>query len=305
MKYRVKHICEYLFMRVIVALLRGLPYRASLLTGWIIAWLTFHVARFRANQARARIREVFGEKFSPREANRIAWISWRNFVFCIVDMTRLPRLSAAWLEKHVDGYTETTKQMLAHCRSGRGGILASPHMGSWELAGVAMQLADVPIFFITGRQKNPLVDAYLNRLRGETGIATVQRGSAMLKGVIRRLKEGGILAFLYDVRMATEGVRVTFLGKEANVVGGMALFARQTGVPILPGVVTRNGWTRHTFRLLDPVVPDAGVEKHVDWQRMTQEVFDKLEEEIRKQPEQWFWFNKRWILDPFPRETAG
>ena len=31
---------------------------------------------------------------------------------------------------------------------------------------------------------------------------------------------------------------------------------------------------------------------------MTQEVFTIMEQAIREMPEQWFWYNKSWILDP-------
>jgi KDO2-lipid IV(A) lauroyltransferase len=78
----------------------------------------------------------------------------------------------------------------------------------------------------------------------------------------------------------------------------MALFARQTQVPIFPSLVTRVGWSGHTMRVFDPVWPDQSLDKRDDWQRMTQTVFTVIEQQIRNQPEQWFWFNKRWILDP-------
>ena len=38
-------------------------------------------------------------------------------------------------------------------------------MGNWELAGIAIDLNDLPIFSIARRQKNPLTDAYINNMR--------------------------------------------------------------------------------------------------------------------------------------------
>jgi len=42
---------------------------------------------------------------------------------------------------------------------------------------------------------------------------------------------------------------------------------------------------------------------------MTQAIFDIIEAAIRTDPSQWFWYNKRWILDPLipeepPRENT-
>jgi lauroyl/myristoyl acyltransferase len=107
-----------------------------------------------------------------------------------------------------------------------------------------------------------------------------------------------VLAFLADLRVRQGGIVVNFLDKTASVAPGMALFAKQTGVPVLPLIVTRVGWTRHRLRFLEPVWPDETLDRAEDQQRMTQIVFDGIDEAIRKEPEQWFWYNKSWILTP-------
>lgn len=294
----LRHIVEYVFVRGMAGLIMILPYRAALCIGWVVAILSFYLFRFRVTPAKQRLRQVFGDRFSGKEISRIAWLSWRNFIFCVIDLIRLPLITKAWLTDRTSGLESSVEIMKTHCATGKGGVLACPHMGAWEVAGVAMQVMDFPIFFLTGKQKNPLVDAYINRLRGRTGIDTVQRGTSMIKGVLRRLKNGHLLAFLPDVRMATEGLPVKFLGGVANVPAGMALFARQAGVPIFPSIVTRVGWSKHALHLCPPIWPDENIGKTEDWQRMTQQVFAEIDRAIREKPEQWFWFNKRWILDP-------
>ena len=202
------------------------------------------------------------------------------------------------IESHVEDCEETRSLLLNQCGRGKGAVLVCPHTGSWEMAAVIAQTIGIPIFLITGRQTNPLVDRYLNRLRCGTGIAAVQRGSGLLKSVIRKLRSGEVLAFLPDVRAPQKEIQVQFLGREANVPAGMALLARQAGVPIIPVVALRVGWIRHSFRAYAPVQPDERLDKATDWQRMTQEVFRTIDGVVREQPEQWFWYNKRWILDP-------
>jgi KDO2-lipid IV(A) lauroyltransferase len=135
-------------------------------------------------------------------------------------------------------------------------------------------------------------------MRATTRIPLIQKGTSLLKSVIRRLRQGEVLAFLADLRVRKGGIMVKFLGKTASVAPGMALFAKQTRVPILPLIVTRVGWTRHRLEFLEPVWPDAALAKAEDQQRMTQVVFDHIDAAIRKEPEQWFWFNKSWILAP-------
>ena len=302
MKHRPKHIVEYLAVRAVAGLIQYLPYRVALGLGWGIAWLIFYVLRYRVTAAKARIREVFGTHYSNREVNCIAWQSWRDFCFTAVEMVRIPVSSPAWIRLVVD-VGDSDRKIIAHVQTGQGAIIAAPHMGSWEMATLTSLACGVRLFTVTGNQKNQLVEEYIHRMRMGTGFETLQRSASVLKGIIRKIREGKVMALLPDVRSRTPGVTIQFLGKPANIAGGMGLIAKMTGVPVFPCVITRQGWTRHRYRIMDPVWPDANLEKTEDWQRITQEVFDVFDRAIREKPEQWFWFNKRWVLDPLESKT--
>lgn len=297
MKHRPKHVLEYLAVRTVAGLIQCLPYRVALGLGWGIAWFIFYVLRFRVAAAKARIREVFGTRYSNREVNRIAWQSWRDFCFTAVEMVRIPVSSPAWIRSVVD-VGDSDRKILAHLQTGQGAIIAAPHMGSWEMATLTSLACGVRLFTVTGNQKNQLVEEYIHRMRMGSGFETLQRSASVLKGIIRNIRAGKVLAMLTDVRSRTPGVATKFLGKTANIAGGLGLIAKMTGVPVFPCVITRQGWTRHHYRIMDPVWPDESLGKKEDWQRITQAVFDVFDRAIREQPEQWFWFNKRWVLDP-------
>lgn len=297
MKYRVKHLMEYGFLRAIAWLVNLLPYRAALSVAWILARLAFHVIRFRQSEADRRILEVFGERLGPRERRRVAWLSLRNVMFTAVDIMRTPFTSQERLDR-ISDYTQAIDCLMEHHKTGRGGIFALPHMGAWELPGRAMTLRGIPFFSVAGKQRNPLFDHYLNTTREKSGMPILMRGASTLKDIIRRLKAGQMLAILPDVRMKTEAVKVRFLGKEANIGGGMALFARHAAVPIFPVIVTRVGWTKHVATIHPPVWADPSLDKDADIIRMSQAVMDIVSEAIMAQPEQWFWYNKRWVLEP-------
>lgn len=310
MRYKTKHVLEYVGLRVFVSLARVVPYRVALLAGWCAAWIGHRLLQWRAAEARRRIRSVLSDRLSEAEVSAVAWVSFRNFIFAMVDLIRLNQVNEQWLKAHVQNFDQFYSVFEGSLKNVRGAIMACPHIGSSEMGGAAMQALGVPIFFITGKQKNPLVDRYLNEMRRSTGISTIERGSSLLKSVVRRLRQGEVLGFQPDVRSATEGVRIRFLGQEANVVAGMALFAKMADVPIFTSVTRRLNWTKHSFHLYPAVRPDSAVEKEQDWRRMTQEIFTLIEREILDCPAQWFWYNKRWILDPLetpagPQEAPG
>lgn len=304
MRYRPKHLLEYAALRGVAGLLNALPYRAALLVAWGIAAIGFVCARPLVREATRRIRLVLGPAVSPARARRIAWISWRNTAFSGVEMLRVRRLTPAWLARVADSQ-DALRILTAHVRTGRGAILALPHMGNWEMAAVISHQHGIPIFSIAATQRNPLVNDYLNALRRAPGIDTLARGAGTMKQVIRRLRSGGVLAILPDVRVRQEGVRVPFLGDEANVGPGMALFARHADCPIFPCHVTRVGWARQIHYVAPPILPDPSLAKADDVARMTRQVLAFIEARIREVPEQWFWFNRRWILDPIDADSTS
>ena len=283
---------------MLAGLFAVLPARAAYGVGWLLAVPIHFLFRWRVGAARSRLRAVFGEERSEREIRRIAWLSWLNLCYSVVELLRLPRITPAGLERiFVD--LRGIRRAVETARAPDGGLLvATVHSGNWDLGGVACRLLGLPVFFIARRQKNPLVDAYLVRMRGVTGADTVLNDSGMLREIIRRLRAGQILAILPDVRAPTPGVQVDFLGGVANVGGGAAMCARHAGVPIVPAVLRRDARCRLHWIALDPLQADPSLDKATDRERMTRELFRRLDQEIRRHPESYFWYNKRWVLDP-------
>ena len=296
MKHHPKHIIEYLLLRGLLGVTNLLPLRGALALGWLVAALFFHLLRYRRTQVDARLREVFGDRLTMRERHRIAWMSLRNISFNAIEAARFHKLTPDQIQRMP--LYRAIDQVHQKYRSDGPLIIATAHMGNWDLAGVASKLDDLPIFSIARRQKNPLTDNLLNQMRNATGMEVILNDSRILQNVVRKIKDGGVLAILPDVRSKTSDIQVDFLGGRASLGAGTALFAQMAKCPIIPVVLTRCGWTQHDCIVFDPVVPDPTRDKKEERQRIMQEIISLFDAEIMRQPEQYFWFNKRWILDP-------
>ena len=296
MKYRPKHIAEYILLRGLLGLVNLLPLRAALCIGWSIGALFFYVLKFRTVEAQRRLEEVYGDRFSLKERKQIAWISLRNICFNAIEAARFYKLTPEKI-RQMPVY-QSIEQV--HKRYNAEGplIVATAHMGNWDLAGFASKLDGMPIFSIARRQKNPLTDELLNKMRNATGMDVLHNDSRVLQNVVRNLKKGGVLAILPDVRSRTQALSIDFLGGQANLGAGAALFAQMAKCPIIPVVLTRRGWTQHDCTVFDAISLDPSKDKKEEWHRMMQELITVFDQEIAKQPEQYFWFNKRWVLDP-------
>ena len=296
MKHRAKHIFEYVMLRILFVVANILPLRLALALGWLIGAFFFYVLRFRVDKALARLEQVFGDRFTAAERLRIARLSFRNICFNAVEAARFGKLTPKKL-KRLPLYPGIVAMQETYRKNGAF-IFSTAHMGNWDLGGIACKLAGIPVFSIARRQKNPLTDGLLNRMRNATGMDVVLNDSAVLKNVVRRLKAGEVLAILPDVRSSTEALSIDFLGGKANLGAGAALFAQMAHCPIYPVALIRRGWTHHEYKVFDPIFPDSSLDKKEDWQRMMQKLASIFDAEIRARPEQYFWFNKRWVLDP-------
>ena len=306
----VRHFVEYLFVATVGAFLRLLPLVVAQVVAWGLARLGYALMGSRRREAKRRIRLVMGRRMSRREVAEAAWLSFRNTVFNAVDMFRIRSFTRKDAERRI----EDLRVAVGHIRSvlkqagGTGAILALPHCGNWDLAGSAVFLSGVPIFSVAGKQRNPWMNRYINRLREGRGMAVLERGESGGRTyieMVRRIRRGEVFAILPDSRSRTPALELPFLGGTANIARGMGLLACQTGAPVIPLVIRRTSWRRFIVDFFPTVWPRKGAGRDEEERRITREVLGRFDSAIRATPEQWFWYNKRWVLDPVDPSVAA
>ncbi len=288
---------EYGALRSICGFVNALPYPAACALARGAASFAFHVLRLNRERTVSRIKTVFPEK-TEKEVNKIALTSLKNFFQNAVEMIRAPRLSRKWMEKHVANIAVNAGKVRELANEGHGVITLVPHSGNWDLAAWALARFDVPLFAIAARQRNPLINDWINRQR-ESGMEVVERGSAMvMRDILNRLRKGRVFAILPDLRVPQKDTEVDFLNGKANISHGAAMFAVSTGAPVVVAVLRRENGI-HTFDHLATLRPNPEAkDRKAEARRLITEAMRLIDAEIRRTPEQWFWYNKRWILEP-------
>lgn len=301
---------EYRLVRGAGAFFNAMPYRCALGAAWVLGKLLYAIAGKRRREAARRVRLVFGDAIPGREVRRICWTSFRNTIFNAVEMVRIRKFGLDDMRKMIpaiDDHVHALNALLART-DGRGVLLALPHMGNWDLAGSACHLSGIPIFSVAGKQRNPYMNNFINEQRSGRGMDIIERGGRALRQIMVRIRRGEVFAILPDTRSFTPDLKVAFLGGEANLARGMASFALSLEVPVQPVIMRRIGWTRFEFDWHDPIWPSVENDREAELQRITESVMGIIDAAIRKTPEQWFWYNKRWVLDPVEdhhAEAAG
>ena len=287
---------EYFTLRFFCGLVNAIPYPLAMALARGLGWMAFSVFGFKQKRTLARIRGVFPEK-SIREAKAIAVRSLQNILQTAVEMMRAPRLDRKWMDRYVKDGQLYKDKLQAYVDEGKGVVIMVPHSGNWYMAAWSMAKYGLPLFAIAARQRNPKLNAWMNRQYGD--IEVLDRDCRDTLSQIReKLSAGRAFAILPDLRVRNKDVEADFFGGKANVSRSGAAFAVKCGCPIVVAVMTRqNG--RHIFNHIATLRPDPNAtDKKEEARRLTRETLKLLSDEIMKHPGDWYWFNKRWILEP-------
>jgi Kdo2-lipid IVA lauroyltransferase/acyltransferase len=296
MKSKVAINVEYGALRAACAVVNAIPYPLAMAAARGLGWLAFRVFGFKRARTLKRIRDVF-PGISGREASAIAVQSLQNILQTGVEMMRAPRLDRKWMDRHiVDGALYKDK-LQALVDEGRGVVIMVPHSGNWYMAAWSMAKYGLPLFAIAARQRNPKLNDWMNRQYGDIEVLDRDCRETLVR-IKEKLESGRAFAILPDLRVRRRDVAAPFFGGEANVSHAGAMFAVRTGSPIVVAQMRReNG--RHVFNHIATLRPDAAAtDRKAEAARLTREAMKLLDGAVRERPGDWYWFNKRWILEP-------
>jgi len=287
---------EYLTLRFFCGLVNVVPYPLAMAAARGLGWTAFRVLGFKRERTLSRIRGVFPEK-TEGECVAIAVRSLQNVLQTAVEMIRAPRLDRAWMDRYVlDGRLYKDK-LQSYVDEGKGVVIMVPHSGNWYMAAWSMAKYGLPLFAIAARQRNPKINAWMERQYGDIDVLDRDNRDTLAR-IREKLSAGGAFAILSDLRVRKADVSVDFFGGKANVSRSAAAFAVRANAPIVVAIMTRQDG-RHVFNHLATLRPDpAATDKKEEARRLTQQALKILSDAVMQSPGDWYWYNKRWILEP-------
>lgn len=287
---------EYFLLRFFCGLVNAIPYPLAVALARGLGWTAFRVFGFKRRRTLQRIRSVFPEK-SEAEATAIAVQSLQGVLATAVEMMRAPRLDRKWMDRHVVEGAKYKAILQEIVDEGHGAVIMVPHCGNWYMAAWSMARYGLKLFALAARQRNPKINAWMERQYGDIEVLDRDRRDTLVK-IKDRLQAGRAFAILPDLRVRKRDVAADFFGGTANVSHAGAMFAVRCGAPIVVAMMRREKG-RHVFDYLALLRPDPNAaDRKAEAVRLTREALRHLDEDIRRHPGEWYWFNKRWILEP-------
>ena len=244
-------------------------------------------------QLRANLRVVTG--LEGQALDELTATAMRSYARYWQEAFRLPTLGT---QRILDGTVVPGIEHLERCRAeGRGIVLALPHSGNWDAAGVwFVDWLQGPFYTVAERLKPESLYRRFLEYRESLGmrVLPLTGGERPSTEVLRDwLADGGSTCLLVDRDLGGGGVPVRFFGRPATMPGGPALLADRTGAGLFPVVCQFDG---AGWRLVvHPEVPlDGGLRLRDRIAAAMQGVADGFEQSIAQQPEDWHMLGRIW-----------
>jgi KDO2-lipid IV(A) lauroyltransferase len=286
-------------VRIFSFFIQILPYSLCRILARGIAFLCFSVLKLRRKVVEENLITVFGSQDSAAERYQIAKKTYQHYALMIFEFIRMAKQDEAEINRllKINGI-ETFQRLM---KEGKGLVFTSGHLGNWEIALAALSYQGYECYAFSRPLHDKSVDAWVNDIRAAHNIQMIHTKYS-IRPVLEALQRNAVIGFLIDQDAGKRGTYIPFLGKNASTFQGPAYCAYKAGSPILPAYILR-GKEPGSYEafMQDPIYPDTSKPEEEEILRLTIETNKSLEAFIRQNPEQYFWFHKRWRNQPLAK----
>ncbi|MFA9477684.1 lysophospholipid acyltransferase family protein [Phycisphaerales bacterium AB-hyl4] len=279
--------------------------RTPLLVRWSRPFWMMLSRHFFVDYLRGGIRKnthwLLGPDASEADRRALTDRVLEHFYMFIHDIGRAGGLSREQLEAQIDA-VEGEDHFHEIRKLKRGAIIATAHMGSFEVGAAAVRSLEPRVHVAFQHDNLGAFDAIRHRLHEKLGLieAVVDQGwSAWLQVRDALLNDEVVLIQADRTMPGQHGVAVPFMGGHLLMPLGPIKLAVMTGAPIVPVFAIRLPSGKVRLVIESPIVVDAERDRprdEVPGPAMLQ-LTKVIEKQVRAHPEQWLMLHPAWMED--------
>lgn len=225
---------------------------------------------------------------------KIIVLMWNNLGRDLAEFIWFHKKDCGNILKYLHMDEQTIKNIDKMQESKSGEIVFTAHFGNWEVYAQIFCPRKIPFAGIY----RPLNNEYANKLMEKyrdtfEDVVMIPKGKEGVIRFVKSLREGRKIFMLVDQRLSS-GITVPFFNMPAKTVDSVSIFSLKYGYKVYSIATFRRGFSCHfdvvceEFEIINTGDFDADVIAN------TEKVNRKIEEWIRKRPDQWFWVHNRW-----------
>ncbi|GAB5901368.1 phosphatidylinositol mannoside acyltransferase [Mycolicibacterium mageritense] len=207
---------------------------------------------------------------------------------------RLPSMDLPAVAQRLDEVFVGADKLHAAHQAGRGGVLALPHSGNWDMAGVWLAQQFGTFATVAERLKPESLYRRFIEYRESLGFEVFPLSGGErppFELLSERLRDNKFVCLMAERDLTRNGVEVDFFGEPTRMPAGSAKLAIETGAPLHPVHVHYDGddCVVEVFDALDTSSGDVRV--------ITQLLADRFAANIAAHPADWHMLQPQWLAD--------
>jgi KDO2-lipid IV(A) lauroyltransferase len=207
---------------------------------------------------------------------------------------RLPTMNLPVLARQLSDTVIGQENLDAALAAGRGAVLALPHSGNWDMAGVWLAHTRGTFTTVAERLKPESLYRRFIDYRESLGFEVLPLSGGErppFEVLCDRLRANRAVCLMAERDLTRTGVEVDFFGEPTRMPAGPAKLAIETGAALLPAHCwfEGDGWRTHIQPELDCTSRDVGA--------ITQALADQFAKNIAGYPEDWHMLQPQWLAD--------
>ncbi|ABL05460.1 phosphatidylinositol mannoside acyltransferase [Mycobacterium ulcerans] len=207
---------------------------------------------------------------------------------------RLPSMNLRKVAAQIDSSIGGKDHLNAGLAAGRGVVLALPHSGNWDMAGVWLAQRHGTFTTVAERLKPESSYRRFIDYRETLGFEVLPLSGGAeppFEVLCERLRDNRVVCLMAERDLTRTGVEVDFFGEPTRMPAGPAKLAIQTGAALLPTHCwfEPKGWGFQVYPALDCSSGDV--------EAITQALADRFAANIADHPEDWHMFQPQWLAD--------
>jgi KDO2-lipid IV(A) lauroyltransferase len=211
---------------------------------------------------------------------------------------RLPTMDHHALGQELDKTAVGQEHLDAALAEGRGAVLALPHSGNWDMAGVWLVQTRGKFTTVAERLKPESLYRRFIDYRESLGFEVIPLSGGEqppFQLLSERLRDNKVVCLMAERDLTRTGVQVNFFGEPTRMPAGSAKLAIETGAALLP---VHSWYERDGSRLeIHPPLDCAGGPASERVGSITQALADVFARNIAEYPADWHMLQPQWLAD--------
>ncbi len=289
----------YFVVRLLICIVQAMRIDTAARLARGMAWLFAEVVRIRAAVVDDNLCHAFPQ-LSRRSRRELARRMWEHLFLLVVEVAQTPRKihETNWRDFVV---LRNSADMVRLLLSDRPTLIITAHFGNFEVAGYVLGILGFPTHTVARTLDNPYLDRFVNRFRCSAGARIIPKKGGYDQ-IIEVLGRGEPMAFLADQYAGPKGCWIEFFGRPASAHKAIALLALEHNATVAVAMARRLDrpmrFEVDTPAWIDPRETGKDMGTIGD---LTQWYTSRLEEAIRRTPDQYWWLHRRWKDTRKPR----